>query len=134
MSHIICVTKKFVDDAVELMNESIECLKLESVKHMGIERDELHNLIKNAKSEMEIYKKVKAQMENEGSNTLCLESKPQGKFRNDRRKINIRREQMPKEELREKCARFLEVMDEAVKDCDVSLFTMQYNSKMLSYG
>ena len=28
-------------------------------------------------------------------------------------RVNIRREQMPKEKLREKCARFLEVMNEA---------------------
>lgn len=91
MSNIICITKTAVDDLVKVLDESIMCLEKESMEHTGTEKDELRNLIKNAKSEREIYAKVNAHMEIEGSDTLCLESEISGSEESRARRYYERR-------------------------------------------
>ena len=77
----ICVTKQSVDDLVRVLDESINLLnyqynrKDEETGGSTFEYDEaaeIQDMIKTAKSEREIYTKVRNIMDNKGHKTLCL--------------------------------------------------------------
>jgi len=77
----ICVTKQSVDDLVRVLDNTIILLnnernrKDEETGGSTFEYDEaaeIQELIENAKSEREIYTKVKNIMDNKGHKTLCL--------------------------------------------------------------
>lgn len=66
----ICVTKASVDDLVEVLDHTVETLHSKGSK--SILTDKEYSMLVNAKSEKEIYTKVKNMMETKGHKTLCL--------------------------------------------------------------
>lgn len=77
----VCVTKQSVDDLVRILDQTISLLndqynkKDEETGGSTFEYDEaeeIKELIKSAKSEREIYTKVKNMMDDKGHKTLCL--------------------------------------------------------------
>ncbi len=61
----ICVTKKSVDDLIGILDQTIRLLKTNVPT-------EYTQLVKEAESEREIYRKVQAMMEREDYPNLCL--------------------------------------------------------------
>ena len=98
MSHIICITKRSVDNLVGILDETIELLKEADRVNTDTQRNyEIRELLKNAKSEREIYAKAKAVMENEGSDTLCLESEISGSIESRARMYRERKKKRREE-------------------------------------
>lgn len=64
---VLCVTKSFIDDMIDTSEFLIE--ELESRGSLSKKEKET---LKNAESTVEVYKKIKAKMENEGSDGVCI--------------------------------------------------------------
>ena len=72
---IICVTKRSVDELIEILDQTIELLEINNELLTTQEDINKNYLLEiKAKSEREIYRKVKNIMENRGHTTLCLSS------------------------------------------------------------
>lgn len=64
---VLCVTKAFINDMINTSEFLIE--ELENRGSLSKKEKETLN---NAESTVEIYKKIKAKMENEGSDSVCI--------------------------------------------------------------
>lgn len=83
----ICVTKQSVMDLVRILDQTIDLLDKEynrQDEHGSVfeydEAAEIKDMIDEAKSEREIYKKVMIMMENKGHNTVCMMTSKQKRY------------------------------------------------------
>lgn len=64
---LLCVSKSFIDDTINISEFLIE--ELENISVLSSKEKET---LKSAKSTVKTYKKIREKMENEGSDSICI--------------------------------------------------------------